>query len=545
MSQLLSLAEPVEPVLATTPGGVVYQRFEREPDVLALAVVDEAGRPVGIVERNTFFIRMAAEYGRALYAQRPIALLMNTEPLVVEGDVGLMVFTREVLAERPSELMQGFIVVEEGKYAGIGSALSLLQATSRANRDHALEMTKLAETLKAAEAQAQAALNAKSKFLAVMSHEIRTPLNGVLTVAEILARRLQQEELKPYIQTILDSGQTLLRLLTDALDFSRADAGHLELQQEPLCVPKLLDDVTSLWTAPAAEKALEFSVSYQGPQDLWALGDEVRLKQVFNNLIGNALKFTDRGAVRVRVTAERDDVYVRMRAEVADSGPGVDDERLPHIFHPFVQEDAGRAKGGTGLGLAICRELVERMDGAIRASHTLGGGLTVSFETTSFHVAGVGETARREQPEVAGQAEAATSRPLHVLIADDNATNRMVAETLCSMFGYTSQSVADGAEAVDAMRSGSFDLILMDIKMPLMDGQEAARRIRAMQGPASSAPIVALTANADPWDAAEYLEAGMDAVVEKPIKPAVLLAAMQAALETRAGMTEQGVSGAA
>jgi len=542
MSQLLSLAEPIEPVLATTPGAAVYQRFEREPDVLALAVVDEAGRPVGIVERNTFFVRMAAEYGRALYAQRPVSLLMNAEPLVVEGDVGLMVFTREVLAERPSELMQGFIVVDDGKYAGIGSALSLLQATSRANRDHALEMTKLAETLKAAEAQAQAALNAKSKFLAVMSHEIRTPLNGVLTVAEILARRLQQEELKPYVQTIVDSGQTLLRLLTDALDFSRADAGHLELQQEPICVSTLLDDVTSLWNAPASEKALDFSVTYEGPEDLWALGDEVRLKQVFNNLIGNALKFTDRGGVRVRVVAERDGVYVRMNAEVADSGPGVDHERLPHIFHPFVQEDAGRAKGGTGLGLAICRELVERMDGSIRADHSPGGGLTVLFDITAFHVA-LGE--RPAAPSVAIIEPTAQSGPLHVLIADDNATNRMVAETLCTMFGYTSQSVADGAEAVEAMRSGAFDLILMDIKMPLMDGQEAARRIRALQGPASTAPIVALTANADPWDAAEYLEAGMDAVVEKPIKPAALLAAMCAALETRAAKADQAISGAA
>jgi signal transduction histidine kinase/CheY-like chemotaxis protein len=542
MSQLLSLAEPVEPVLATTPGAAVYQRFEREPDVLALAVVDAAGRPVGIVERNTFFIRMAAEYGRALYAQRPISLLMNAEPLVVEGDVGLMVFTREVLAERPSELMQGFIVVNDGKYAGIGSALSLLQATSRANRDHALEMTKLAETLKAAEAQAQAALNAKSKFLAVMSHEIRTPLNGVLTVAEILARRLQQDELKPYVQTIVDSGQTLLRLLTDALDFSRADAGHLELQQEPFCVSTLLDDVASLWTAPAAEKSLDFSVGYQGPEDLWALGDEVRLKQVFNNLIGNALKFTDRGAVRVRVVAERDDIYVRMRAEVADNGPGVDDERLPHIFHPFVQEDAGRAKGGTGLGLAICRELVERMDGAIRACHTPGGGLTVSFDITAFHVA-LGD--RPAAPSEPAAAPSLPPRRLHVLIADDNATNRMVAETLCSMFECTSQSVNDGAEAVDAMGSGAFDLVLMDIKMPQMDGLEAARRIRALEGPASDAPIVALTANADPWDAAEYLEAGMDAVVEKPIKPAALLAAMSAALNTRAAKAGQAVSGAA
>ncbi len=386
MSQLLSLAERVEPVLANTPGAAVYQRFEREPDVLALAVVDEAGRPVGIVERNTFFLRMAAEYGRALYAQRPIAMLMNAEPLVVEAGVGLMAFTGEVLAERPSELLQGFIVVKDGRYAGIGSALSLLQATSRANRDHAHEMTKLADTLRAAQTQAQAALQAKSQFLAVMSHEIRTPLNGVLTVAEILARRLQQEELKPYIQTILDSGQTLLRLLTDALDFSRADAGHLELQQEPFCVASLLDDVAGLWSAPAGDKALDFSVSYHGPPDLWALGDEVRLKQVFNNLIGNALKFTDRGAVTVRMTAECDDIYVRLRARVADTGPGVDDgPPARHIFQPFVQEDAGRAKGGTGLGLAICRELVERMDGAIGRPHA-GGGLTVAVRDNAFHV---------------------------------------------------------------------------------------------------------------------------------------------------------------
>jgi signal transduction histidine kinase/AmiR/NasT family two-component response regulator len=542
MSQLLSLAEPVEPVLASTPGAAVYQRFEREPDVLALAVVDAVGRPVGIVERNTFFLSMAAEYGRALYAQRPISMLMNAEPLVVEGAVGLMVFTREVLAERPSELLQGFIIVQDGRYAGIGSALSLLQATSRANRDHALEMTKLADTLKAAQAQAQAALQAKSKFLAVMSHEIRTPLNGVLTVADILSRRLKQDELKPYVRTILDSGHTLLRLLTDALDFSRADAGHLELQLEPFCVGALLDDVAGLWSAPAADKALDFTMTYDGPADLWALGDEVRLKQVFNNLIGNALKFTDHGAVTVRMTAECDEIYVRLSAEVIDSGPGVDHERLPYIFHPFVQEDAGRAKGGTGLGLAICRELVERMDGQIRALHTPGGGLTIAFDTTAFHVPGGVEQVANDEPE---PEPVQTQRRLHVLIADDNATNRMVAETLCAMFDCTSQSVADGAEAVDAVRSGAFDLILMDIKMPLMDGLEAARRIRGLNGPASSSPIVALTANADPWDAAEYLDAGMDAVVEKPIKPAALLSAMNAAVEARIAKADKAVRGAA
>ncbi len=266
---------------------------------------------------------------------------------------------------------------------------------------------------------------------------------------------------------------------------------------------------------------------------------------MFNNLIGNAVKFTDRGGVRVRFVAERDDVYVRMSAEVADTGPGVDDDRLPYIFQPFVQEDAGRAKGGTGLGLAICRELVERMDGHIEARHTPGGGLTVAFETTAFHAACAAEDCCREKPLETAEALLQTARRLHVLIVDDNATNRMVAETLCAMFDCTSQSVADGAEAVDAARSGAFDMILMDIKMPLMDGLEASRRIRALHGPAAVAPIIALTANADPWDAAEYLDAGMDAVVEKPIKPAALLAAMNAALDARPAEPPQTASGVA
>ena len=529
MAELLSLAEPVEPVLATTPGAAVYQRFEREPDVLAIAVVDTAGRPVGIVERNTFFLRMAAEYGRALYAQRPIAMLMNDKPLIVESGVGLMDFTGQVLAERPSELLQGFIVAQDGRYAGIGSALSLLQATSRANLAHALEMTTLADTLRAAQVEAQAALQAKSQFLAVMSHEIRTPPNGVLGVAEIMARRLRQTELKPYVQTILDSGETLLRLLTDALDFSRADAGQLELEQQPFCVATLLDDIAGLWSARASEKALEFTVSYQGPADLWALGDAVRLKQVFNNLIGNALKFTDQGSVRVRLMAECEDIYARLRAEVSDTGPGVDTARLNGIFQPFVQEEAGRAKGGAGLGLSICRELIERMDGWITADSQPGQGMTVSFETTLFHVEG-GAVAEFGPP-----APEPKLRPLHVLIADDNKTNRLVAETLCQMFDCTSHSVENGAEAVEAVRTRAFDLILMDIKMPVMDGLEAVSLIRRLAGAMGRVPILALTANSDPWHAVSYVEAGFDGVVEKPIKPADLLEAMSQAVSTTAG----------
>jgi CheY-like chemotaxis protein len=330
--------------------------------------------------------------------------------------------------------------------------------------------------------------------------------------------------LKPYVQTILDSGETLLRLLTDALDFSRADAGQLDLDERPMRVAALVEDVADLWSARASAKSLTLTAVYDGPDDLWALGDTVRLKQVFNNLVGNALKFTDQGGVDVRLRAERDGIYVKLSADVSDSGPGVEESRLQGIFQPFTQEEAGRAKGGAGLGLSICRELIERMHGVIFATRAPGGGLAVSFTATLFHVEGVAAAPPSADPTPP------LPGPLHVLIADDNATNRLVAETLCDIFDCTCHSVTNGAEALQMLRDGAFDLALIDIKMPVMNGLEAVRLVRALTGPASQIPILALTANANPFDAAAYVQAGFDGVVEKPIKPAAMLAAMHAAI---------------
>ena len=203
---LLDLAQRSFPIDPDTPGALIYERFEAEPDTLAIAVVGADGAPVGLVERTAFFLAMAGQYGRALYARRPVSLLMNPEPLIVEGDVDVAAFCGEALAERPSELLRGFIVTQGGLYAGVGRALCLLQATNAANRAHADEMTTLATAMDQARMEAQAALTAKSQFLAVMSHEIRTPLNGVLAIADILARKLAQPDLIPYVRGIQDSG---------------------------------------------------------------------------------------------------------------------------------------------------------------------------------------------------------------------------------------------------------------------------------------------------------------------------------------------------
>jgi len=482
-------------------------------------VVDSEGRPVGLVERHAFFVAMAAHYGRALYALRPISLLMNPDPLVADGDTPVAEFCGDVLADRASEVMKGFVVVSGGRYAGVGSSLALLQATSAANRAHAEEMTRLAETLSRAKQEAQAALSAKSQFLAVMSHEIRTPLNGVLAIADILQRKLADPGLKPYVATIQDSGQTLLRLLTDALDLSRADAGQLELAEDSFCVPALLEDLSALWSARAELKGLSLDFAYEGAAGQWALGDAVRIKQVFNNLIGNALKFTQEGGVGVRLRAERNDVHVQIEGEVRDTGVGIPADRLERIFQPFSQTEAGVREGGAGLGLSICRQLVQQMGGSI-AVESDERGTVFRFSFPLFDVPAPTEA------EIAAEPDLSAPGALHVLIADDNATNRLVAETLCEMFGCTTECVEDGEQAVAAAASGRFDLVLMDIKMPNLDGVAATRRIRALAGSAAEVPILALTANADPWDAAGYLAQGMDGVVEKPIKAERLLGAI-------------------
>ena len=518
MTLLLDIAPHIPPVSPHTLGAEIYDRFQREADTLAIAVVDDGGLPVGLVERNAFLVLMAAQHGHALWSKRPASHMMKRDPVIADGDVTVAEFCGRVLAERPSELLHGFIVTCAGRYAGVGTTLALLQASAAATASHAEEMRRMAW-------EAGEALATKGRFLAVMSHEIRTPLNGVLAVAEILKRKARQPDLAPFIDTILDSGGALLRLLNDALDLSRAEASGLELDEAPVAAARLLDDAAGLWAAQAELKGLTVRATYEGPGDLWVLADGVRLRQVLNNLVGNALKFTREGGVEVRLTARVEGDYVRLAGEVADTGPGVPADRLEAIFAPFQQTDEGVRHGGAGLGLAVCRQIVERMHGTIAARPKPDPGALFAFEVTLHRLP---EPRAEDVPD--SVVEAAEGR-VHVLIVDDNPTNRLVAQTLCEMFGCSSETVDNGEDAVRAVASGRYDLVLMDIKMPGIDGVEATRRIRSGGGLASQAPILALTANADPADAAFYRLCGMNGVVEKPIKPERLLAAMNAVLQ--------------
>ena len=517
------LTERAEAVSPETPGSVVFARFEREPDTLVIPVV-EADRPVGLIERNAFLLKIATPFGHALYAGRPISHLMEVEPAVVDAGVNIDAFCDILLKSGPGALMRGFIVTREGRYHGVGTAVSLLKAVNDHQRRQNEELADQTRVLSDTRTQALASARAKSQFLAIMSHELRTPMNGVLAVAELLRRQPLNPQAQAHVTTIMESSESLLRILQDALDLSRAEAGELDLHPEPTPLRTLMDDVQALWAPRASQDDVTLMVSYEGDTELAAVTDGVRLKQLFNNLIGNALKFARNGVVEARLKAVARGDRISLEARVRDDGPGVDPERVDEIFDPFVH---GSGPDGAGLGLAICRQIVERMDGRIWAENNPGRGATFAFDLDVERTEA--PVAVRSNVESIGDGELLTNP--HILIVDDNATNRVVAQALCEMFGCTSETAEDGVEALEAVQERRFDLVLMDIKMPRMDGVQATQAIRALDGPVSAIPIVALTANADPDDARKYVEIGMAAVVEKPIKPERLRMAMNLALE--------------
>lgn len=288
-----------------------------------------------------------------------------------------------------------------------------------------------------------------------------------------------------------------------------------------------MDEIQATWAPRAAQDNVTLMVSYEGDTELSALIDARRLTQVFDNLIGNALKFARNGVVEAGLKAAASGDVVRLEARVRDDGPGIDPARVDMIFEPFVH---GSGPDGAGLGLSICRQIVDRMGGRIRAGNNHGSGATFSFALEAPRA----ETAEAQPSNVEELPDLDLQDSPHVLIVDDNATNRVVAQALCEMFGCTSETAEDGVEAVECVQERRFDLVLMDIKMPRMDGVQATQAIRALPGAERSIPIVALTANADPEDARRYLAIGMAAVVEKPIKPERLRMAMNAALEQAA-----------
>jgi CheY-like chemotaxis protein len=393
-------------------------------------------------------------------------------------------------------------------------------------------MTRIVQTSSRSASPADArdpGMSAGRRFLDAVSEEILRPVNSILAVADLLARQPLSADAQAYVRTIIDNSHSLMRSLEEAKDLIGAEGDQLSLSLAATSLHEFMDAIQNGWEPRAAQAGIALLVSYDG-EDFLAMIDARRLRQVFDHLIEHAIKMTRKGGIEVSLRARRSADGIVVEGSVRDSGLGMPPERLARIFEAHSRASDAEM----GLGLALSRRIVEAMNGAIRAESNIGAGSTIAFGLVVQQAEII-----QENPD---HAEHQALRCAHVLVVDDNATNRMVAEALCEMFDCTSESAEDGVEAVEAAKTGRFDLILMDIKMPRMDGVQATRAIRDLSGPKGKVPIIALTANADPEDARGYLASGMSSVVEKPIKAEALLAAMTACLP---GGAEHGASSAA
>jgi len=379
-----------------------------------------------------------------------------------------------------------------------------------------------------AKARAEEASRTKSMFVANMSHEIRTPLNGVLGMAEVLDNALSNPEHKRMIGTIRKSGEALLNILNDILDISKIEAGKLELENVPFKLQDLAERVEELHGLRAEEKGIELDVLVGAGSDMQFVGDPYRIQQILHNLVSNAIKFTEQGEVEVKIAGRNG---TQLFIEVRDTGIGMTAEQLTRLHEEFSQADVSvtRRFGGTGLGMAITRTLVEKMGGTIEVASELGAGTTIQVWLPLLSKAEHSEVAppQTDLPDnLAG---------VRILAADDNSTNRAVLEAMLSRRGAEIVLVSDGQEAVNAYSTGTFDVVLLDIAMPVMDGMTALREIREIEQKASRPPlpIIAITANVMAHQIAEYLTSGFDLCLAKPLDSAELAFGIRSLLSER------------
>ncbi len=498
----------------------------RAPVTSTIMIVDDTPANLQLLhqmlEAQRYRVIVFPSGQRALDAARrnppDLILLDITMPEMDGFEVCAQLKADHALKEIPVIFLSALIEMEEKVRAfAVGGAdyiskpFQVEEVLARV-RTH-LNNASLKKELMAARDTAEEALRAKSAFFAMLSHEIRTPMNGVLGLAELLLESRLSPEQRESVETIHHSGGLLLSLINDILDYSKLESRVLELEQRPLELRRMAEHALSVLRPKAKEKGLELKLEFDGGADAPLLGDELRLNQVILNLLSNAVKFTMQGSVTLRVqTKDETSDQRKVRVEVADTGIGIKLENQERLFREFSQADSSitRRFGGTGLGLAICRKLILAMDGLIQMRSEPGQGSVFWFEVelplASAPLSLVTEDSTEQQPKA-----------LRILVAEDNPVNQLVMKKMLVSMGHVVSVVEDGEKAIAQLEAQGYDLVLMDISMPVMDGLETTRRIRSRADALATIPIVAVSASTEKEEMTACLLAGVNDCLTKPI----------------------------
>jgi len=413
-------------------------------------------------------------------------------------------------------------------------ALRVMEEAKAARSEVEFANERLSEAIRQAKESArvaEAANAAKSDFLATMSHEIRTSLNGVIGFMEMLNSTKLDDEQRDYVESVKTSGEVLMALINNVLDFSKIESGHLHLELREFSLAVVVEETAATFRRECKQRGLQLQVDITPNVPSAVIGDENRIRQILTNLIGNAVKFTNSGSITVNVHSKDAEPsgLCDIQLEVRDTGIGMDDAHLDRLFRPFSQGDSSMARrfGGTGLGLAITKRLSEAMDGRVWATSTLGEGssffvqlkLRMALSDIASPPPNQSESSKKVSDLKIGE-----RYPLRIVVAEDNAANQRVLMIMLKRLGWRSHFVDNGKELIDYLQENMVDLIFMDLQMPIMDGLEATSRIRSGEAGESlkAVPIVALTANALQGDEERCLRSGMSSYMTKPLKLDIL-----------------------
>ncbi|MBY5967366.1 ATP-binding protein [Halomonas denitrificans] len=476
----------------------------------------------------------------ALLDQRLVRLSTETERLIMAVN-GYLAEVNTGERQRLQWLYVLLLVMILGMTLAGGVMLTVLLKEARDNEASRKALETLSGELEISARRAQSASQAKSDFLATVSHEIRTPLNGVIGMSELLSDLDLPERADHYSRTIHSSARQLMGMIDDILDFSKIEAGRMEVDVQPVQLDRLVEETLDLFRPKALTKRLKLLSHMDDTLPPWIEGDPGRLRQVVLNLLANAIKFTERGMVRLSVTRLDDE---RIQFDVVDTGQGVDASLLPQLFEPFRQGDASVARryGGTGLGLAISKRLVESMGGEIGVDSRWGKGSRFWF---SLPLVACEQDERAMPAAPSGRPRVAPKQlaEADLLVVEDNLVNQEVAMAMLERLGCAATLAASGKEALALCGERRFDLILMDIQMPDLDGREVTRRLRSFADWRRDVPVVAMTAGGASHDEADCLAAGMNDYLNKPLLMGTLLSVLKRYLQGE-GHAVEGASAA-